>query len=116
MTALEIFRLIAKEFSGMTDNEVLEYIALAELDISEGIYGALYEKALVYSAAHTIKLNELMSGGLASVFAVKSEKEGDLQRTYAVSDTKTCNPLASTIYGQELLNMQRLCVVPILTR
>lgn len=116
MTALEIFRLIAKEFSSMTDGEVSDYISLAELDISEGVYGALYEKALAYQAAHTIKLNELMSNGLSSVYALKSEREGDLARTYAVSDTKTSDPLSSTIYGQELLKIQRLCIIPILTR
>lgn len=82
MTALEIFRLVAKEFETVSDDEVNGWIALTKPLISKRIFGQVYNQAVSLLTAHRMKV----SGSYASsdevtnqtnAFGVSSYSEGD---------------------------------------
>ena len=70
MDALEIFRLVATEFSDMPDDDeinpdtgkiarygVKTFLKLYSDQISEKRFGSSYQKALAYLTAHKLKMN-----------------------------------------------------------
>lgn len=116
MTSLEIFRLIAPELSNVADIDVSAMIELGELEISEAVYKSMYEKALAYYAAHMLTVNSLTNDGVTSAYPVRSEKEGDLSRSYAISDSSGFSTYDSTKYGKELKRIGKLSVVSLVVR
>lgn len=56
MDTLTIFRIIAKEFAGVADEEVLLWISLCEPFVSAKRFGKLYCQALALLTAHRMKL------------------------------------------------------------
>ena len=87
---LKIFRVIAPEYAEMTDLQVTGVIELFAPMVSKHTFGAKYNLAVAYYIAHTITLQKLYTttAGASSnpaVGGVKREKEGDLEREYAVS-------------------------------
>lgn len=91
-------------------------IELGELEITEAVYNSLYEKALAYYAAHMFTLNGLTDDGVTSAYPVKSEKEGDLSRTYAVADSVTGETYDTTKYGKELKRLRKLVTISLVVR
>lgn len=117
MTSLEIFRLVAPELSNVSDTDVNSMIELASLEISKKVYKTLYEKALAYYAAHILTLNVLTGDdGVTSAYPIKSEKEGDLSRTYAVSDSSSVGSYEATKYGKELKRLGKLNTISLVVR
>lgn len=120
MTALEIFRLVAKEFETVSDDEVNGWIALTKPLISKRIFGQVYNQAVSLLTAHRMKV----SGSYASsdevtnqtnAFGVSSYSEGDTSVSFNVSNISTADDswYALTSYGLQFLELRRLYIIPI---
>ena len=119
---LAVFRVIAPEFSTMTDAEVKAIIALYEGFVSKKVFERKYDLAVAYLTAHMISLNNLYTKTAgastdASVAGVKREREGDLEREYAIPDASDyMSLLYKTYYGRMYLQIMKLCSIGIKTR
>ena len=120
MTALEIFRLVAKEFETVSDDEVNGWIALTKPLISKRIFGQVYNQAVSLLTAHRMKV----SGSYASsdevtnqtnAFGVSSYSEGDTSVSFNVSNISTADDswYALTSNGLQFLELRRLYIIPI---
>jgi hypothetical protein len=129
MTALEIFRLLAAEFSNLTDNEVNNWINLTFPLVSKKKFGAVYEQAVALLAAHRMKLANLSNsattgeslieqvGGISSIIGINSYTEDNVSVSFK-SDLSKSAPVVDgeyslTIYGQQYLQLREMTVIPI---
>ena len=119
---LKVFRVIAPEFSNLTDEEVTAMLELFAPMVSKNTFGIKYNLALAYFVAHIIALNGVYataqgSSTDGSVAGVKREKEGDLEREYAIPDASDyMSLLYKTYYGRMYLQIMKLCAIGIKTR
>ena len=119
---LKVFRVIAPEFSEMTDEEVTAMLELFAPMVSKHTFGNQYNLALAYFVAHIIALNNVYTttagaSSDASVAGVKREREGDLEREYAIPDASDyMSLLYKTYYGRMYLQIMKLCAIGIKTR
>ena len=119
---LKVFRVIAPEFTPMTDGEVVEVIEVYKGLVSKKTFGDKYNLALAYFIAHILSLNNVYTttagaSSDASVAGVKREKEGDLEREYAIPDASDfMSLLYKTYYGRMYLQIMKLCAIGIKTR
>ena len=119
---LKVFRVIAPEFNSMTDEEVTAMLELFAPMVSKNTFGVKYNLALAYFVAHIIALNGIYTttagaSSDASVAGVKREKEGDLEREYAIPDASDyMSLLYRTYYGRMYLQIMKLCAIGIKTR
>ena len=119
---LKVFRVVAPEFNNMTDEEVTAMLELFAPMVSKNTFGAKYSLALAYFVAHILSLNNVyatVAGSSAdgSVAGVKREKEGDLEREYAIPDASDyMSLLYKTYYGRMYLQIMKLCAIGIKTR
>ena len=119
---LRVFRVIASEYNNMTDEEVTAFIELFAPMVSKHTFGAKYNLAVAYLIAHIITLqNQYTSSAGASnnpaVAGVKREKEGDLEREYAIPDSSDyMSLLYQTYYGRFYLQLMKMCAIGIKTR
>lgn len=121
-----LFRQIAPEFAEITDEEIALQIAFATDFLSEKRFGKFYAKALLYLAAHFMKLQSIVAdeggaGAALTAGAVVAEKEGDLERRYADCNQRDGEKsfealLKKTSYGLMFLQLRSMCIVPVLTR
>jgi hypothetical protein len=119
---LKVFRVIAPEFTPMTDGEVMELIEVYKCLVSKKTFGDKYNLALAYVIAHILSLNNVYTttagaSSDASVAGVKREKEGDLEREYAIPDASDfMSLLYKTYYGRMYLQIMKMCAIGIKTR
>lgn len=119
---LKVFRVIAPEFSNLTDEEVTAMLELFAPMVSKHTFGTKYNLALAYFVAHILALNGVYataqgSSTDGSVAGVKREKEGDLEREYAIPDASDyMSLLYKTYYGRMYLQIMKLCAIGIKTR
>lgn len=119
---LKVFRVVAPEFNNMTDEEVTAMLELFAPMVSKNTFGAKYNLALAYFVAHILSLNNVyatVAGSSAdgSVAGVKREKEGDLEREYAIPDASDyMSLLYKTYYGRMYLQNRKICAIGIKTR
>lgn len=119
---LKVFRIIAPEFNNLTDEEVTAMLELFAPMVSKNTFGTKYNLALAYLVAHIIALNGLYataqgSSTDGSVAGIKREKEGDLEREYAIPDASDyMSLLYKTYYGRMYLQIMKLCAIGIKTR
>ena len=119
---LKVFRVIAPEFSNLTDEEVTAMLELFAPMVSKNTFGAKYNLALAYFVAHILALNGVYasvqgSSTDGSVAGVKREKEGDLEREYAIPDASDyMSLLYKTYYGRMYLQIMKMCAIGIKTR
>ena len=119
---LKVFRVIAPEFSQMTDEEVTEMLELFSPMVSKKTFGTKYNLAMAYFVAHILSLNNVYTSVTgassdASVAGVKREKEGDLEREYAIPDASDyMSLLYKTYYGRMYLQIMKMCALGIKTR
>ena len=133
MTTAEIiacFRLTVPAMPDVTDVELASDIDIYRYYVSEKVFGRLYGKALCYFIAHMRTLNDMIVGAVAAgsnagdssitAGAVTSEREGDLQRSYATLSAGTTDEskalLMKTLYGQLFLQLRRMCIIPATVR
>lgn len=134
MNALEIFRLVAKEFAYMPDDDVKDpdtgkvteygvnsFIKLYADQISEKRFGNSYQKALAYLTAHKLKMNgygDTSSGSIADSLRVGSYSEGETSISYTTGQQTNLQvdaEYALTVYGLEFLTLRRNVVIPIIS-
>ena len=126
MTALQVFRLVASEFSATSDETVDVVFALVAPQVSESKFGKLYPQAIAYLAAHWLAWQAVITssgstGGAATGGRVTSEKEGDLSRSYTDNSrnpttSSFADNLDRTAYGLEFKRLARMAIVPLVTR
>lgn len=117
---LKAFRMVAQEFKGKGDEDV---VAMAEFYadfISKKRFGKFYTRALALLIAHEYALSGIAaaygsSGAALSGGAVRMEKEGDLQREYQVEGQEQ-SLYTKTVYGRKFMDLKKMCIVPVVTR
>ena len=118
----KVFRVIAPEFYEMTDEEVTEMLELFSPMVSKKTFGTKYNLAMAYFVAHILSLNNVYTSVTgassdASVAGVKREKEGDLEREYAIPDASDyMSLLYKTYYGWMYLQFMKMSAIGIKTR
>ena len=134
MDALEIFRLVAPEFSGMPDDDVKDpgsgkvtqygirsFLELYADQISRKRFGRAYQKALAYLTAHKLKMNGYggtENGKIADSLRVGSYSEGETSISYTTNQQANlqCDAeYALTVYGLEFLTLRRNAIIPIVS-
>ncbi len=102
LSALEVFRIIAGEFSAVSDADVEKALMFTELFIDPEIYGQAANVALALMTAHIMAMPGGVNGGYSnSTSRVTSKKEGDLSISYgALSNDSSW--LGQSTYGQLL--------------
>ena len=119
MEALEIVRMIAKEFDSVENSEVEKYIELEKPNISKKVFGSSYEKALALLAAHRMKMNGYGSseyGTIADSIHMTSFSEGESSVTFSHSqanNSQVDGEYTLTTYGLQFLTLKRNMVIPI---
>ena len=118
---LQVFRVIAPEFANLTDTQVTEIITLFAPMVSKKTFGTKHNLALAYFTAHILALNGVYTqtgaSSDSSVAGVKREKEGDLEREYAIPDASDyMSLLYKTYYGRMYLQIMKLCAIGVKTR
>lgn len=132
MNALEIFRMVADEFSNLPDDDVVNegkvtqygvksFIKLYSDQISEKRFGASYQKALAYLTAHKLKMNgygDTGTGSIADSLRVGSYSEGETSISYTTGQQTNLQvdaEYALTVYGLEFLTLRRNVIIPIVS-
>lgn len=134
MDALDIFRIIAPEFSDIPDKDVTDesgkvtqygvttYLELNKDLISEEKFGKLYNRALALLTAHKLKLRGYGSSGVSvsagNAIGIASVSEGKVSVSFGNSQQAnllTDGELALTVYGIEYLNLRRSCIMTIVS-
>ena len=122
MEAIEMIRLIATEFSEITDEVLGQWIEIVKPMVSKKQFGKLYPHAIAYLVCHKLKmagqgdnpLGELGQIGIG--FAVGSVSEGGSSISFGANQSSNLAPdaeLALTPYGLQYLSLRRMCIVPI---
>ena len=134
MDALEIFRIVAGEFSDIPDEDVVDeetgkvtqygvktFLALYADQISERRFGSSYQKALAYLTAHKLKMNgygDTGAGTIADSLRVGSYSEGETSISYTTGQQRNLQvdaEYALTVYGLEFLTLRRNAIIPIVS-
>jgi len=118
-TALQFFRFVATEFSGLSNDDVNNWIQIAADRHSGDAFGSNYEQAMAYYAAHLAALQGRAAaapvsagGGGAGVGSVVSQKAGDIGVGYGGTGSggnlnikwdRVDASLTQTSYGLEYL-------------
>jgi len=122
-----IFRLIAPEFSGTSDDDVDMWISLTRPLVSKRRFGSVYGQALALLAAHRMSLGgahgedplaDIGKIGVGGLMRVTDYSEGETSvgfnsdmSQYAQADAE----LTLTPYGVQYLTLRRKCIVPIIS-
>ena len=122
-TPLEIFRLIATEFSEVTDETVLEYMDIYKDLISARKFGTLYPKALALLTAHYLKLaglgiDSLGAGSIADRIGIGSVSEGETSVSFGTNQATNMGVdglYSLTLYGLQYLDLRRLVSIGIVS-
>lgn len=133
MNALDIFRMVAKEFDSIPDDDelndegevtqygVISFLRLYSDQISRRRFGRSYEKALAYLTAHKLKMNgygDNGTGTIADSLRVGSYSEGETSISYTTGQQTNLQAdaeYALTVYGLEFLTLRRNAIIPIVS-
>ena len=135
MEALEIFRIVATEFSDLPDEDVIDeetgkvtqygvktFIELYKDQISKKRFGSSYEKALAYLTAHKLKMNgygeSSTSGTISDSLRVSSYSEGETSISFSTGQQTNLQvdaEYALTVYGLEFMTLKRNAIIPIIS-
>lgn len=114
-TAKQIVALKSPSFA--SDTRLDDLVTLAQFHVSSGAYGDAYQYALALVVCHWLALDGQGGGSSTSSSSgvggsLKSEREGELQRSYGVpSGADAKSYYSSTTYGQEFLNLRKTRVL-----
>ena len=120
MEPLEIFRLVATEFSEVEDEEVEKWMELAKPFVSKKKFGNTYDHAIAYLTAHKLKMagkGDNTMGKVDDALRVSSFSEGDASIGFSVSQGNMAvdAEYALTIYGLQYLSIRRQRIIPIIS-
>ncbi len=126
MTVLEVFRLMAAEYSFVDDDTVLQWAELTAPLVSQKRFGKLYEQGVALLTAHRMKMAGVSGGqteagssglqmGIADTLRVASYSEGSTSISFnsAVSAGASDAELALTEYGVQFMNLRSMVIIPI---
>lgn len=119
MTPIEIFRLVATEFSSMEDTTVSQWLELTSPLISKRVFDKLYDQALALLTAHRLKMagyGDSSYGTVGDTLRIGSYSEGETSIGFTVNQATNLlvdAELTLTPYGLEYLSLRRLVVIPI---
>lgn len=119
MSALEIFRMVATEFSDTKDLEVQKWLQLTAPMISQKRFGKLYDQAHALLTAHRMKMagyGDSSYGTVGDTLRVGNFSEGETSIGFTTSQAANLladGELALTPYGLEYLSLRRLVIIPI---
>ena len=119
MTPIEIFRLVATEFSSMEDTTVSQWLELTSPLISKRVFGKLYDQARALLTAHRLKMagyGDSSYGTVGDTLRIGSYSEGETSIGFTVNQATNLlvdAELTLTPYGLEYLSLRRLVVIPI---
>lgn len=126
LALVDAFRLVAREYDMMDDEEILSYMEICRDLVSKKRFGPFYERAVAYYAAHLITLGNMVAdsganGGALVAGNITSETEGDLSRSYGdvqdgPSKSEADAMLNKTSYGKMFLALRAACIMPICVR
>lgn len=121
-TAIDLIGIKAPQFS--TDPRLSDLVSIAESQTGT-IFGENYNLAVALRVCHWLTI-ESRNGGDSGVSTsgsgnsgfVKSEKEGDLSRSYenAISQNNSLSYLSSSSFGMELYGLIRQTVLSVRNR
>ena len=127
---LQIIRLVASEFSEISDEIVSAWIRLTAPFISKKRFGNLYYQALALLTAHRMKManvcldgvedpmQDIGSIGVGNLMRVGQYSEGETSigfNTNIGQFTETNADLALTQYGIQYLSIRRMRIVAIVS-
>ena len=125
---LKIFKLVAAEFSQVSDTEVKKWIELCLPFVSKRRFNTLYHQALALLTAHRMKLanvgvkrgddplEDINAISVGNAMRVASYSEGSTSVSFNnnISQYKeTDAELALTTYGVQYLTLRRMRIMPI---
>ena len=125
---LSIFRLVATEFGGLSDETVLMWIELTAPLISKRRFRNLWAQALALLTAHRMKtanarvtdggdpLQDVGDIGVGNLMRVANYSEGEVSLGFnsnILQYTETNAELALTPYGIQYLSLRRMRIMPI---
>lgn len=122
MTAIEIIRLIGKEFHASDNDTIEKWIELVRPMVSRKQFGKLYEQALAYLVCHKMKMSGLGENPLGDMgnigvgFSVSSVSEGGSSISFGANQSSNINndaELGLTSYGTQFLSLRRSVIIPI---
>jgi hypothetical protein len=105
MTTLDILHDIAPQFTDDTKNA--RFISYADVQVSECKFGASYQLALAYLAAHLLEIST-RSGGMAGF--INNIEEGDRTIGFTTINPKDSD-LMTTSYGVEFKRLSDMFVI-----
>lgn len=97
-----------------SDSDVQTLIIMAELQIgNEYCSDDMRNQAVALLVMHWLTLPKDSAGNSSTVGSIKSEKEGDLARSYGFAGSISVKDpfYAQTSYGLELLQLNRQCFI-----
>ena len=127
-SVLRIFRIMATEFSALSDDVVMSWIELTDPLISQRRFGKLWAQALALLTAHRMKmanagvpagtdpLQDVGGIGVGNLMRVANYSEGEVSLGFNHNIgqyTETNAELALTEYGIQYLSLRRMRIVPI---
>lgn len=122
MEAIEIIRLIGKEFSDIEDTDLEGWVELIRPMVSRKQFGKLYEQAIAYLVCHKLKMagqgeNPLGDlGAIGTGFSIGSVSEGGSSISFGANQSSNLAvdaELGLTAYGVQYLQIRRSVIVPI---
>lgn len=119
--ALSAFRILASEFSDVSDEEVIQWMELTAPMVSKRAFGNLYAQALALLTAHRMKLSGMGAvedsyGGFQATSRLASYSEGGISvsyRDYNASANYKGSDWSLTSYGQQFASLAQSLVIPI---
>jgi len=104
-TQLETLRLVAPEFSSVNDVTVQALLDMAPLFISQDLYPVeSRDLAIVYQACILLLQRQSSESGTSGGGDLIREKEGDLERQFSSSQTKSNNHFGGASIYQNMLD------------
>lgn len=121
MELLTLLRTIAPEFEELEDTVLQTWLDLTQPLVSKSAFGAAYEQAVAYLAAHRMKMAGLGAegafGNIADRTGVVSYSEGATSVSFG-NNTGIAgaeSALSLTTYGAEYLRLKQT-IIPIMVR
>lgn len=121
MELLTLLRTIAPEFEELEDTVLQTWLDLTQPLVSKRAFGAAYEQAVAYLAAHRMKMAGLGAegafGNIADRTGVVSYTEGATSVSFG-NNTGVAgaeSSLSLTTYGMEYLRLKQT-IIPIMVR
>lgn len=121
MELLTLLRTIAPEFEELEDTVLQTWLDLTQPLVSKSAFGAAYEQAVAYLAAHRMKMAGLGAegafGNIADRTGVVSYTEGATSVSFGNNTgvAGTESSLSLTTYGMEYLRLKQT-IIPIMVR